>query len=365
MMAQTLVYASLAQASTLTPDSPSDSYHNTCSSSVSSQQALVSRSTSTIGGGAGGGRKGGKGGHSSIEVVVTCSSQPSVISKSTTTSALTQQQVLNLSPSGSQNQHQLLSLAVSTHNSSGHQVLNSSPTHQVLNSSPSNQHLLNSSPSPPRSHSHRNQNNIGNPRLTHHSYHEFFSSTGVPDHYSHLYHQHSHPHQAHHQQNQHLHPHQHHLQHSIHHQHLQHQHSPNSSNSSSPNTASYLQQVNGSPPLHLDYSPFSIVPPTPGGHPGPNTGHPGPPGIGPSHTSTPPGESLAVITPTGRSSNRSHTMQQVSGGGQAPPPSGGYCEEDDLPSCAYAHAHHRLHGIPFLVHGEYLNILIYILNHNI
>ncbi|XP_042864355.1 uncharacterized protein LOC122248403 [Penaeus japonicus] len=29
---------------------------------------------------------------------------------------------------------------------------------------------------------------------------------------------------------------------------------------------------------------------------------------------------------------------------------GGYCEDEELPSCAYAHPH--LHGLPFLVHGE-------------
>ena len=46
-------------------------------------------------------------------------------------------------------------------------------------------------------------------------------------------------------------------------------------------------------------------------------------------------------------------MQQVSAGGGTQGGATGYCEEDDLPSCAYAHAHHRLHGIPFLVHGEF------------
>lgn len=30
---------------------------------------------------------------------------------------------------------------------------------------------------------------------------------------------------------------------------------------------------------------------------------------------------------------------------------GGYCEDEELPSCAYAHPH--LHGLPFLVHGQY------------
>ncbi|XP_063593082.1 transcription factor ATOH1-like [Penaeus indicus] len=39
------------------------------------------------------------------------------------------------------------------------------------------------------------------------------------------------------------------------------------------------------------------------------------------------------------SSGSSNNMQQ-----------GGYCEDEELPSCAYAHPH--LHGLPFLVHGQ-------------
>ncbi|XP_071530771.1 uncharacterized protein Fer2 isoform X2 [Panulirus ornatus] len=43
--------------------------------------------------------------------------------------------------------------------------------------------------------------------------------------------------------------------------------------------------------------------------------------------------------------NNSTSRQQVSMQQQ-----GAYCEEEELPSCAFAHPH--LHGLPFLVHGE-------------
>ncbi|XP_069996371.1 uncharacterized protein [Penaeus vannamei] len=48
----------------------------------------------------------------------------------------------------------------------------------------------------------------------------------------------------------------------------------------------------------------------------------------------------ASSSSSGSTSTSSHTTMQQ----------GGYCEDEELPSCAYAHPH--LHGLPFLVHGD-------------
>lgn len=49
----------------------------------------------------------------------------------------------------------------------------------------------------------------------------------------------------------------------------------------------------------------------------------------------------ASSSSSGSTSTSSHTTMQQ----------GGYCEDEELPSCAYAHPH--LHGLPFLVHGQW------------